>query len=546
MIMSGNGSHLMCDGGCSLAHHAQTVTPMVHRNNGSLAVCRRGHTFLWLLVILAGAVSLTGLVAYSMSDFGQETIDSSALVYPVIRRDFHHYITTRGDVESTESIEIRCRVKSDGGPGVPILQICSEGEIVAKGDLLVQFDDSLFRNQLMEQQIVVSQAEALVIQAKSDLRAAEIALEEYVGGTFKQESTLIESEIFVARENLRRSQDYLTFSRLLVTKGYLTHQQLEADRFSVDKARTDLRAAQKKRSVHQEYAYKKMVAQLESAVEKQMANVKVAEHTRALGIQKRDEIQEQIDHCRVLAPQDGLVLYASQTDGRGEEAIIIEEGTVIRQGQPVIRMPMMSEMRVAMRVSQNMIVRIQQGKPALVYLDTNPHVPANGRVTFAASFPYPRRRNYEPIEYRAVVEVFDPPRDMRPGLRAEVKIFVAAQPDALQVPLPAVFVDDNQSYCMVKTDDGSWHPRKVDIGPNNDKYVVVREGLQEGDLVAINPRDFLESLKLPAVSEGPDNLREDSVAARKHSPSRSPNADAAKVGRTQDLSTFSQILAHGQ
>ncbi len=473
-----------------------------------------GRILVWLLAVLLMAVCLVVYVAYAMSGGGDTGGQSVAHVHPVVRGDFEYFVTEPGDVESAGNVEIRCRVKSKGTPGVAILSLHPEGEYAKKGDLLVPFDDSLFRQELTEQEILVAQAESLVIQATSDLRSAEIALEEYIRGAFEQQTTLIESELFVAQENVRRSEEYLKFSRMLAARGYVTKMQLEGDRFAVEKAKSDLRSAEEKLNVHQKYTYKKMVVQLESQVEKLKANLKAAESTLALNVQKRDEIGQQIDNCRVVAPQDGQVVYASETEGRDEEAIIIEPGSVIRQGQVVIRLPNTEQMRVGVRVSESKIGLVQSDKPAFVYLDTDPDRAYRGRVTEVSNFPLPKRRSYNPNEYRAVVEVFDQLPSFRAGLRARVRISVDTQQDVLKVPLDAVFVHAEKHYCIVNEGD-AWRAQQVEIGPNNDEFVVIRDGLAQGELVAVDPDAYRALVDLPpAAPAEPDIESAEALAAQ--------------------------------
>ncbi len=472
-----------------------------------------GRIRLRLLSILLMAMALVGYLGYFFSADVDDRSQSPALLHPVVRGNFEHFVTVRGDVESAGSVEIRCLVESQGSPGVAILSIHPQGEYVKKGDFLLQFDDTLFRHALTEQEIAVAQAQALVIQSQSDLRAAEIALEEYVRGAFAQQNTFIESQVFIAQENVRRGEEYLAFSRRLAAKGYVTRTQLEADRFSLEKAKTDLHSAQQKLNLHREYTYRKMVVQLQSQIEIQKANLKAAQSTLALRTGKRDEIQRQVNNCRVVAPQDGQVVYASQTDGRGEEVIMIEEGSVVRQGQAVIRLPDAKQLQVVLRVDEATVGRIHQGKPAFVYADTDPGQALQGRVAQASSFPLTRRRDYEPIEYRAVVDIFAAPPSVRPGLRAKVRIFVDAHRDVLQVPLAAVFVHAGKHYCVAQRAARDWYAQEVQIGPDNDKFVIIQSGLAEGDLVAMNPDDYRELLQIPKTTPSQQNREDADVLA---------------------------------
>ena len=464
----------------------------------------QGRVLLPLICALLGTSALMAYVAYSSTGDNDRAIEIADYVHPVVRQSFEYFVTERGDVESAGNVEIRCKVKSNGTPGVAILHIHPEGEFVKQGDTLVQFDDSLFRQQLIEQEIITAQAESLVMQAKSDLRTAEIALEEYVEGAFEQANTLIESEVFVAQENVRRGEQYLRFSRTLAAKGYVTEIQLEADRFAVEKARNDLRTAETKLNVHREFTYKKMVAQLEAAVEKLKANVKAAESTLALSVQKKNEIQEQIGHCHVVAPQDGQVVYASVTEDREEEAIVIEEGAIIRQGQAVILLPDPSQMRVGVKVSETKIGLVKRDSPAQIYFDTDPQRAYRGVVRQIGGFPLPKRRSYYPNEYRAVVEILDPSAAIRPGLRAKVRILVDSYDDALQIPIDAVFTHADKHFCIRRQGDADWQARQLRLGPNNEEFVIIENGLREGEMVAMNPDDYRDIVPLSTEDTDPE------------------------------------------
>lgn len=91
-----------------------------------------------------------------------------------------------------------------------------------------------------------------------------IAKREYLEGTYLQERQTIESEVFVAEENLNRAKEYFTYSEKLASKGYVNELQLEADRFAVEKANKDLDAAKTKLHVLDEFTKAKMLSTLES------------------------------------------------------------------------------------------------------------------------------------------------------------------------------------------------------------------------------------------------------------------------------------------
>ena len=73
-------------------------------------------------------------------------------------------------------------------------------------------------------------------------------------------------------------------------------------------------------------------------------------------------------------------------------------------------------------------------------------------------------------------------------MTAEVRIFMAEHKDVLQIPMSAVYETDEGSFCHVITQHGPT-PRKLELGDNNDSFVIVRDGLAAGERVLRNP-DF--------------------------------------------------------
>jgi hypothetical protein len=74
---------------------------------------------------------------------------------------------------------------------------------------------------------------------------------------------------------------------------------------------------------------------------------------------------------------------------------------------------------------------------------------------------------------------------LRPGMTAKVEILVDQVADALFVPVQSVTTIDGAPVCYIWK-DGQFAPRSVELGDSNDSFVVVRAGLDEGDVVQLN------------------------------------------------------------
>ena len=97
------------------------------------------------------------------------------------------------------------------------------------------------------------------------------------------------------------------------------------------------------------------------------------------------------------------------------------------------------------------------------------------------------------------MSIDDPPPDLRSGMTASVTIRCAEVPNALQVPVQAVYAHGDKFYCFVY-DAGKWEAREIVPGPTNDKFFVIESGLNEGDRVSMNPKAYLAQVDLPKLA----------------------------------------------
>lgn len=438
---------------------------------------------------------------------------SGILLHTVERDDFELTITERGEVESFDVTEVRSQVKGNNTAGISILEIVPEGTRVAKGDFLAQLDASALDAQRLAQLILVNSAKALEVEAKNLYDTAVIAKREYLEGTYLQERQLIESEAFVAEENLNRAMEYYAYSQRLASKGYVNENQLEADRFAVEKAKKDLQTAKTKLHVIDEFTKAKQIVTLESAILSAKAKWDSAKSSHELELQKLRDVEDQIAKCRITAPKDGIVKYAHQTDRGGDQQFIVQEGAIIREGQAIIRLPNADSMQVELTINESLIEYVRPEMRAMVSPVGMSGRALRGHVRKVNQYAEPsgwRRANVK--EYKAAVTIDELAAGLRPGLTASVTIECDRVPDALLVPVQSVYTHGDSHYCFAY-DDGKWSARKIKTGPNNDRFFVVESGISEGEKIALNPRAYLNKVDLPklppedaqrAVPMGPD------------------------------------------
>lgn len=451
-----------------------------------------------ILPVIAGSIILLFFALDGMKDTWAPQAEQTLLLHSVERSKFEAFVTEPGDIVSSSNVEVRCQVESRGSAGVTIVSLCEEGTEVKKGDLLIQFDDSVLQNELIAQQIVVAKDKSALIQAESNLSNAERTLREYVEGLFQQEVEMLESAVFVTEEELRRKELELASNRRMAAKGILKPLQVSAGEFAVEKCRKDVAASKRALDVFKKFTRERKVGEFTAEIEKQKANVEAAQFTQKLSNQKLREISEQIAHCTIRAPAAGQVVYANERQ-RGEP-VVIEEGSQIRYNQIVARLPDIKKMQVDVKINESHINRVTTGMRAEITLDADPEKQLSGTVNRVAPYPFPMRWHGAPLEYGVEVTIVNPPVTIRPGLRAKVKIFFEAEDAVLQIPLAAVIAHEDSHYCLVR-DGENWNPTPITIGPNNNNQVVVIDGITEGDQVALTPFRFIQRADLPVSNK---------------------------------------------
>ena len=508
-----------------------TVSPPEYRHNVIGRRRRQGWSSWTTIFALCGVTVSLGSWVLGFFGLFNDTPTVDLVTGAIERKPFIHEIWERGELESSDNVEVRCEVRARTSSGTNILEIVPEGTVVEKGDFLVRLDDSTLQTDLIQQQIVCSTSESLLIDARTTLESSKLALEEYLNGTFCEDEKQLESTVFVAEEDVRRAQEQCRYSERLSKRGYVTQVKLEADRFAVEKAQKELEVAQTKLTVLRKYTYQKMVNSLESRIDTAKARLKSREYTWDLDQKKLEEIKDQIEKCKIYAPAPGQVVYANKVSRSSSSGILIEEGRPVRERQVIIRLPDPTKMRVIVNVHESRIKHINVGTPAEIVLDAYPDENLKGKVTEVGEYALPSISVYMSHikEYPIEVEIQKPPKALRAGMSAEVKLFAGYLPDALQIPIQAVVQRLGQHFCAVSHADGSLETRKIEIGEVNEESVVVLSGVEEGELVILSPLEIEDELDLPQPDEATDGSSEQTAVATTSEAKKKPVPTIASI-----------------
>lgn len=434
-------------------------------------------------------------------------------------------VTEKGQLDSLNNVTLTSKVKGY----TTIISIVPEGTMVKAGDLLCELDSALLVDKEKQQQIQVTQAEAELKQAEenvaiqktqndSDNSAALLAyelakldLEKFLKGESQRDINVKQGAITKAREDLQRAEETFEFSKRIAKKGYKNQNDVEADRINVVKAQIDLEIAKEDLAVEKDYVQKRKERELKAAVEEKErdqervrrkgiatlaqyeAKLKAGQLTYEVESSELERFREQIKACKLIAPQNGQVVYANQDNGRrGNGEDVIEEGTEVRERQAIIQLPDFSLMKVDARIHESKISLIREGLPVDIRVDAFPEQTYLGEVDQVSSVPISSNWMRPDLkEYKASIKIVPNGADitkLKPGLTAEIEIRIEERDGVLQVPVQSVITIGTQHYIFVLGSDGEAVRRLIKIGQTSDTTIEILDGVQEDEEVILNPR----------------------------------------------------------
>ena len=438
-----------------------------------------------LLFILAG-VTAAGAIA---PRFMQSTGSIKHLTHTVSIGTLAVTVTENGSVESSNNKEIKCLVQG----GTTVLWVIETGTLVEPGDELVRLDQSKIEDKILQQRIVYETALANKITAESDVAVAEISITEYVEGSYREERSLVEKEIFEAEQALRKSELSFDSAMRLTAKGVLKGLQLEGEKFAVDSSKKDLELKKTKLQSLEKYSKEKMLQQLRSTLRASQAKLSSFEASLELEKTRLDREKKQLENCVIRADTSGMVIFPSMAAWK--DTPDITEGAVVREQQTLLIIPDMSKMQVKVGIHESKVDRLKVGMPARVQLQD---LILEGEVSVIAEVTRPAGWwTGNLVKYDTKIAI-QPHPGLKPGMSAVVDVVLAKHENVLTIPVASIVEGKDGFTCWVETAHGA-KQRVLRLGDTNDEFSVVQDGLAEGELVILNPLAFVDEAQTIAI-----------------------------------------------
>jgi multidrug efflux pump subunit AcrA (membrane-fusion protein) len=264
---------------------------------------------------------------------------------------------------------------------------------------------------------------------------------------------------------------------------------------------------EEKRLISEQSTYEAPAVQRQSEIDLEKAERKLTQSLSNIGLKRKqnaaklyqvklslqqeqarlDRLDELIQELKILAPKDGMVVYKRTWDGKK-----ITSGSQIGWDPTVATLPDLSKMVTKTYVNEIDISNLKKGLNVNLTIDAFPDKSFTGSVVDVANVGE-QLPNSDAKVFEVTVEVNEKDTLLRPAMTTNNKILVEELTDVIFIPQESVFVTDSVSFVIVKTGLGT-EKQKVELGKTNDNFVVILNGLVEGEeLLMVKPED-VESL----------------------------------------------------
>lgn len=407
--------------------------------------------------------------AFVIQKIGGRNTDSSEILTEVKKGVFRMEVTTAGELDAKNSIEI---MGPDGLRRAQIWQvkidhIVDEGTVVDKGGYIARLDQSELGDKIQKEQTDLQQTRSQYVQAKLD---TALTLREARDKLINLKYDIEEKEII-----LDQSQ-------------FEPPAEIKKAEINVEKAKRAYNQALENYTLQKD----KAIAEVEEAAAKMM------DDQNQLGF-----LQELAKKFTVTAPEPGMVIY--QRNWRGQKQGV---GATVSPWDPVVaKLPDLNKMVSRTYINEVDINSVKVDQRVEIGLDAFPEKRLSGKVIEVANVGE-QKPNSDAKVFQLLIEINESDTTLRPGMTTSNTIISGEIEDALYMPVEAVHSQgDSITYVYIK-EGLSTTKQEVKIGQSNSDEVIVLKGLQESDLVYLSDPEGMEDKKVQLLTDSGEDIAE--------------------------------------
>ena len=477
----------------------------------NIAAYRPRHLYLGLLLLLTAALIL----------FRGFNSTSDALHEPhlatVVRATLDVSINAIGVLDAARTHMVSSAI---GGDRAKIIYLIEDGTIVKQADVLVRFDPTPFEAELQridselksleatvesaEQMLAweKNQAESNIRTAEYNIKVAELELRRLTAGDGPLQLSQYKKELDEAAEEHQRYSAYIEDLKRLEDQGFSNPNEMKLSQQKVKELAKTYESARQRYASYKEHVLPTLIETARAKVDKARtereqiikgSGFKVA-HAQAtlkelLGkIQSTRVLYERaladLKRTTIRAPFGGIVvLYEAFRDGQKRKPNV---GDIVWQNQSLLYLPDISVMIVNTQIREVDLHKVALEQSCSVQVDAYPDHTIAGKITGIGALAKNRFGSGSGEKYfHLTITLMGEHIHLRPGMTARITTEADITKPVLLVPLHAVFNEASEYYCYLSRQDGSYLRKQVTIGRQNEDFIEIISGLEEGDRISV-------------------------------------------------------------
>ncbi len=411
-----------------------------------------------IIGLVAIALVVSGFLFFKTTD----NSDANDIIVPVSKGKFVIDITTTGELEAKNSIEILgpTQLREFRVYNLTIQDIVEEGKVVRKGDWIANLDKSDFQSRLQDQEIDLEKKQSEFTQSQLD---TTLQMRQARDELINLQYTVEEMQI-----KLDQSQ----------YEPPATIKQAEID---LDKSKRALQQAKEN--------YKIKLEQNKAKMTEVSAELRKSK-------KEYDQMVSLIDEFTIRAPEQGMVIYTKGWDGKP-----IKAGSQISTWRPVVAtLPDLSVMLSKTYVNEVDVRKVKTGQTVEIGLDAFPDKKLTGVVTRVANVGE-QRPNSDSKVFEATIEVEGTDKSLKPAMTTSNRIMIDEIDSALSIPLECLHSQYDSITYVFKKSGLNITKQEVLIGPVNNNAAIIESGLTQNDRVYMSVPGNMDEKPIELLAE---------------------------------------------
>lgn len=395
-------------------------------------------------------------------------------------QDFTVKIQSPGELQSAETTKIL--VPNVPAENLRIATLVPDGRPVKKGDLLIEFDPTELNLQFLEQK---SNLEI----AKHKINKSELAAEVDKSDIVKDKKV---SELELEKFSEFQPKDEMIYTRRQILEGQL-NKDYAGKKIVFADARLNLKGK---------------VYSLDEAIlllERQSATAKM------------DQAEKALSSLKLIAPTDGVVDQNSQVYWRS-----LMPGANVYIGMPLFDLINPNKMQAKCYVLEKDAGLLKVDQQVTITLDPFPDKEFTGKVKSVDKLARPIDRG-SPVKYFQTVILMDnvDANLMKSGIKLKAQILAEELKNVLVVPRSALLEKEGKYFAYVqkpisneekkskeeKNLADEFELKEVTLGQGDAIQVVITEGLEANQIIALNPPNAKQSFSQQKKTETPETKK---------------------------------------